>query len=238
MSAKKIETRLPYWVPPVELYLNDITDILSAVKRVLGDVVIEIGDGAYHYDSLDELVAQRGAKRIHCLSISASGSDSPKDHTRVSFSSTIGREGTSLDVIPESSSDAREVYHSVRSILDERKRWTASLLGCQRLFSLKNALFLVAVIAAAAIILCSLGSFMLANVVFAPLWLLTIFGLLLMPIEHGWGSRVHLYLPHEKAEGFISRHRDTILVAAICSAITAIVTLAVSFAWNRLAGGP
>jgi hypothetical protein len=51
----------------VTLYLNDIKDIISAMQRATTETVI-ISDGAYKYDTLEELV-EASEKRIGRLSL-------------------------------------------------------------------------------------------------------------------------------------------------------------------------
>jgi len=139
MPPRKIKTEPDGCFPAVDLYLNDLADIQTAITDALGDVPIVFGDGEYVYDSLDELVAQRGKGKIKNLEISTNGNTDLSVKVRVKGS--IGG-GNWFSVPPVDSNEGMKLYHSIRSILDQRRRWITHVFGYDRLFSLKTYIFL------------------------------------------------------------------------------------------------
>ena len=129
MAIKKIIGKPDSAFAAVALYLNDIEDIQSAISDVLGEVTFSFRDGkksGYIYDTLEEVIQQRGATTLNYLQITAYVKEDRKQVV-VTIDGT-GDYGCYDHLfynhlyfqLIEENAEAR-LYQSLRSILDNRK---------------------------------------------------------------------------------------------------------------------
>ena len=223
MPTRK-EKELPTSFPSVVLYLNDIKDIRDIIEEETGKGAL-FSDEEYKYDSLDDLVKNRGT-RIKSLSIES-------QHTggcMVSF--RAGGGFNRLSIMFADSAKERSIFHRITDIVHKQRRGVARLVLLTKMDEWWSFVYIAMTVAAfgASGYAKTSGYEWTATVLsFAVLGGVASLCIAVMA-KFGQWSRVYLINPHEKPENIFRRNKDKIILVVI----SVILTLCVKAGWDAV----